>query len=247
PSETLYAPLYSATSSPMRKASGSASSSSLSARPRASRNCNSVMVRLLGLGVNVAFYEVVGGIGRFIRALYDISQALFLFVVDRLEIVFGENSVIDELVAKMGDGITVAFRLQLFTGAVFAGIAHGVPSKSRTFGFEKDGRLVFARAFHRFVERVVGCEHIHPIEFPVLDAVGFCELVQGRKGGNAIDGGAHSVVVVFDQHDEGKVPDRCEVEAFVHGALVHGAIADQAHGRAGYFLVFLSKGEAVGG
>src|SRR5690625_7728412 len=86
------------------------------------------MVRLLGLCVDVLFDDVVAGVGRFIGGFDDFFHAFFLLIVDIFEVIFTEDSVVDELVAEVRDGVAVAFCLGLFGWAVFAGVAHGVAS-----------------------------------------------------------------------------------------------------------------------
>ena len=61
-------------------------------------------------------------------------------------------------------------------------------------------------------------------------------------GGAAVLAGAHGVLVVLDDVDDGKFPQGRKVEGFMEGALVHRAVAEVANGDLTGLVILLGEG-----
>ena len=78
----------------------------------------------------------------------------------------------------------------------------------------------------------------------MADFVGVGHLVERLERGDAREGGAHAVLVVLDDKDDGEAPDGGQVEGLVDGALVDGAVAEEDHRDVARGLVLLREGDA---
>ena len=98
-------------------------------------------------------------------------------------------------------------------------------------GLHEDGLAVLARAPQRLGDHLVGVHDVHPVAAHAGDAVAVAATVQVGLGGVALEGGAHAELVVRDHEDDGQRPQGGEVERLPEGALVRGAVAEDAERR----------------
>ncbi len=118
-----------------------------------------------------------------------------------------------------------AHLVDLLLGSVFGGIRHGMAAIPVGQHFENDGPVSIATPFDRLVARGLHGTHIHAIDLLAGNIEGTPALGQVCGCRCASNGGAHPVVIVFDDIDHRQLPELGHIEAFVDLALIGGAVA----------------------
>src|SRR3546814_8088278 len=91
---------------------------------------------------------------------------------------------------------------------------------------EQNRPLARAHPFERRLGRAAHREHVHAVDLHAGDAEALAAAIELVLRAAAVDRGAHGVLVVLDHEDDRQLPQLGHVEAFVHLALVRGAVAE---------------------
>ena len=155
----------------------------------------------------------------------------------------GVNALLlDEPLAELdGCGSELHHLLDLFLRAVLARVGHRVAAVAVGLGLDQRRPLLLARAVDGLAQRVAHGQQVHAVDVAAGDAVGGAALVEVLDRGRAVEGGAHAVAVVLDDVDDRQVPQRAHVQRLVEGALVDGAVAEEAE----HDLVGAAQADAV--
>src|SRR3954469_5658425 len=186
-----------------------------------------VVVERLGLGV----VRVVGELDRLVDG---VDRRL----VELLEVVLGEDLLLDEALAERLDRVALAPLGDLLLRAVLLGVGHRVPAEAVRDRLDEDGLAVLARLPQRLRRDVVRVDDVHAVAAHPRHAEAVAALVQVRDGRVPFERRAHPELVVRDHEDDRQLPQRGEVERLAERALVRGAVAELAeHGVLGLLVV----------
>ena len=147
-----------------------------------------------------------------------------------------------EDLAEEQDRVVAHHLLDLLLRAVLAGVGHGVAAVAVGLDLEERRALLLARAVDRLGRGPrAPSSSVHPVHVAAGDAVGAAALVEVLHRRGAVERGAHAVAVVLDDVDDRQLPERGDVQGLVEGALVDGAVAEEAE----HHLLGLAQADRV--
>ncbi len=170
-----------------------------------------------GSGAAVDFEVDVFGDGGFggVRAFFGEADAVLGFdargFIDGFELLFVEHLFVDEDLFPALDGIVIAFEaFDLVFGAVdfVFRVGDGVPVVAVGCDFEDGGPAFFVSAFEGDLGSGTDFVNVLSVElFPVDGEPGSAFSEAGWVSAGAAETGAHGIPVIFDDVDDGKVPE----------------------------------------
>src|SRR5690606_13183609 len=204
---------------------------------------NSIAISiLLHQHVGIEFGKV--GLRRTFGKVGRVAHDLADLLVDLLEFVFADSSVLHQLFQMLDSVTLVAHRLNFLPAAIFGRVGHRVAAIAIGLELEEDRPLARAHPFERGFRRAAHREHVHAVDLDAGDAEALAAAIELVFGRRAIDRGAHRILIVLDHENDRQFPELGHVEALVHLALVRRAVAEIGHGDAAVPAVFVGKGKA---
>ena len=202
---------------------------------------------LVDRGVDVGEDLLRRGDGGFLGEADGGIDLLFHGLGDGVGLGVREQALTGEGGAEEGDRVAVVLvGLDLGLGAVFlgVGVGDGVSTIAIRAHFQQGGALALAGAVHGLPGAGADLVHGVAVDDGPVHAVAVGAAGERLAGGGAFLARAHGVLVVLDDEDDRHVPEGGEVERFVDGALVGGAVAHVAKAAALEPLVFEGVGES---
>ncbi len=191
-----------------------------------------------------------GGFGG-VRAFFGEADAVLGFdargFIDGFELFFVEHLFVDQDLFPALDRIVIAleaFDFVFGTVDLVFGVCDGVSVVAVGRDFEDGWAAFFVSALNSDLGSGADFVDVFSVELFPFDGEprsAFGEA--GWVGAGAAEAGAHGVPVILDDVDDGKVPERGEVEAFVEATLVDSTVAHETHGCSGEAFVFEAVGE----
>ena len=190
-------------------------------------------------------------------------------LVEALELLLRGDFPVEQLLLESRDGVLRrAHALNLLTRAVRrARVGHGVAAVAVGDVLEDQGPVAFARVLLAVLDGGFDGEDVHTVDFEAGDVL--AALVVFGQGGGAVGGGAHAVLVVWEEwrvscvswivggerrrewgfrtlaaEQDGEVPELGHVECLKDLALIAGAVPIEADRCVAVVLVLIGEGNA---
>src|SRR5262249_44257311 len=165
--------------------------------------------------------------------------------VDALHFVLAHQPAFEHAAANLLDGIVIlAHLLHLFARAVFGGIRHRVAAITIGQHLQNVGAIAIAHPLEHPIGSGSHGAHIHAVDLFAGNVEGTAALGEVGGGRRALDGRPHGVLVVLDDEHHRQLPQLGHVEAFVHLALIGGAVAEERHAHIAGVSIAVGKGYA---
>ncbi len=142
------------------------------------------------------------------------------------------------------DRILIAVLLHFLLCAILGGVAHAVALVAVGLHLQQGRAIAFAGAVCGLLHGLIHVFHLHAVHGLAGHLVGVAKLVKVFHVAGAFNAGAHRIIVVLDDEDDGQFPCHRHVQGFVEGTLPHGTIAHVAEGHMLLSTVLVCESDA---
>src|SRR5579864_7545697 len=198
-----------------------------------------------GVGVDVGPQLRGIGLGTLLREIGGGGDDVFYFLVDILELRLVRHAAIDEPLLHLIDGIVLlAHAAHFVLAAVFRRIGHGVAAIAIGQHLENVRAFAGAGVVERLLRRLHHRNDIHAVHLVAGNVERRAAAHEIMRGGAAGNRCPYAVFVVLDDVDDRQLPKRGHVEALVHLALVHRAVAEEGDADLAVLAISVRKAQA---
>src|SRR6266508_10644 len=145
-----------------------------------------------------------------------------------LDLLGGEQPAVQRLLGEVGQRVVLAVGRRLLGGPVGDLVALEVAEVPPGLGLDQAGAVAPAGAGDRLPGCLVHRDHVVGVDRDAGDAVGGGPVGDGARRAVVADRGRLREAVVLGHEHHRQLPDRCQVHALVGGALLGGAVAEEA-------------------
>src|SRR5690606_35782989 len=165
--------------------------------------------------------------------------------VDLFQLLLAIDLVLQHILAEMIDRIMLgALLVDLFLGAVFRGIGHGMAAVAIGFHLENIGALAAPYPVDGLAPRFGNSENVHAIHLLArhIEALAAAVKLSLRRG--ALDRSSHGIFVILDHINDRQAPEFGHIKSLIDLPLVDRAVAHIAERDGIAALIFLAEGKA---